>query len=239
MSGDPPLKQIISRNAEIGVRGATLLGGMTLGYDADAYDNNTSDDIEFLQSPYNTTGSGYFANIGSVRRAGFDTKLTLQTARWQVYGGYSFISATYGSSFIEQSNSPSADANGDVTVSKGSHLPGIPSHLFKFGARYWLTPKWQIGLTGTAQTSAYMYGDEANLNRPLPGYVVLNLDMQYQVTKRLQLFANLDNFTCAKYYNYGTFSPLGAVYTTQALDNPRSYSPAAPVGVIGGMKLTF
>ncbi len=241
MSGDPNLKQIVSRNAQIGLRGATLFGPVTLGYDADAYDNNTSDDIEFLQSPYNPVGSGYFANIGNVRRLGVDAKLTVQTTRWQVYGGYSFISATYGSSFVEQTNSPTADANGNVTVNKGSYLPGIPQHLFKFGARYWLTPKWRIGLTGTAQTSSYLYGDEANQNKPLPGYVTLNLDTQYQVTKNLQIFGNIDNFTNTKYYNYGTFSTTGEVYVAQApnYDNPRSYALAAPVAVIGGIKLTF
>ncbi|MDD2705044.1 MAG: TonB-dependent receptor, partial [Acidocella sp.] len=156
-------------------------------------------------------------------------------------GGYSFISATYGSSFVEQTNSPTADANGNVTVNKGSYLPGIPQHLFKFGARYWLTPKWRIGLTGTAQTSSYLYGDEANQNKPLPGYVTLNLDTQYQVTKNLQIFGNIDNFTDTKYYNYGTFSKIGEVYVAQApnYDNPRSYALAAPVAVIGGVKLTF
>ena len=91
MSGDPDLKQIVSHNLEAGVRGGAPLpfGGATLTYDADYFVNNTNDDIEFLQSPFNPIGSGYFSNIGNVRRTGFDASLQARTSRWQVYADYS------------------------------------------------------------------------------------------------------------------------------------------------------
>ena len=245
MSADPNLKQIVTRTLQAGLRGtAAGPGGSIISYNADAYLSNTSDDIEFLQSPYNPIGEGYFSNIGSVRRAGMDAGLHVDTLNWVFYASYSLIEATYQSSFIEQSNNPNADANGNITVMPGDHLPGIPQNIIKFGVTYNATPRWTIGLSATAQTSSYLYGDEANLTEPLPGYAVLDLTTSYQLTQSLQIFANIDNITDTKYYNYGGFSPTGldgGVYVTQAPDyaNPRSYSIAAPIGVYTGLKLTF
>jgi hypothetical protein len=117
LSGDPDLKQIVSRTAEFGLRGATLgPGGSLLGYNADYYNSTTNDDIEFLQSPFNPIGSGYFANVGNVLRSGFDIGAHLDGAAWHVYASYSRTNATYGSSYLEQSNNPNADANGNITV---------------------------------------------------------------------------------------------------------------------------
>jgi iron complex outermembrane recepter protein len=70
---------------------------------------------------------------------------------------------------------------------------------------------------------------------------VLNLTTRYQVTKNVQLFANLDNVTNTKYYTFGTFSPTSSVPIVQApgASNPRSYSPAAPIAAYGGVRVTF
>lgn len=242
MSGDPPLKQIISRNFQLGVRGTFLVGGSNfLSIQADVYDDETSDDIQFLQSPYNPQGNGYFANIGSVHRRGGDLAMQFTAMRWNLFASYSRIQATYGSSFIEQSNSPYANSNGDITVNKGNFLPGIPQNLFKFGADYNITPRWRIGLTGTAQTGSYLIGDEANLDKKLPGYALLNLNTRYLLTPHLILFGNLDNLTNQRYYVYGTYSDVGGVYVAEAPNdsNPRSYSIGAPLAVTAGMKLTF
>jgi outer membrane receptor protein involved in Fe transport len=245
LSGDPDLKQIVSRTVEFGIRGAAAgPGGVRLSYDGDYYNSTTDDDIEFLQSPFNPIGSGYFSNVGRVLRSGFDLSAHLDAPGWHVYVSYSRTSATFGDSFIEQSNNPDADANGNITVEKGDHLPGIPSNLFKFGADYDVTQRCSIGFTANAETSTFLYGDEANLTAPLPGYFTADINISYQMTPRLQIFASVDNVTGTKYYEYGTFSPTGmgeGVYVAQAPDytNPRSYSIAAPIGAVGGVKLTF
>jgi outer membrane receptor protein involved in Fe transport len=245
LSGDPNLKQIVSRTVEFGLRGAALgPRGSVLVYNADYYKSTASDDIEFLQSPFNPIGSGYFSNVGNVLRSGFDLGARLNAANWHLYASYSRTNATYGNSFIEQSNNPDADANGNITVMKGDHVPGIPENLFKFGADYDVTRKWTIGFSATAQTSTFLYGDEANLTKPLPGYFTADIATSYQLTPRVQLFGSIDNVTDTKYYEYGTFSPAGlagGVYVAQAPDysNPRSYSIAAPVSVVGGVKIRF
>jgi outer membrane receptor protein involved in Fe transport len=245
LSGDPDLKQIVSRTVEFGLRGGAVgPGGSVLGYNADYYNSTTNDDIEFLQSPFNPIGSGYFSNVGNVLRSGFDFGVTLDATNWQVYASYSRTNATYGSAYIEQSNNPDADGNGNITVMKGDHVPGIPENLFKFGASYNVTRKWMIGVSATAQTSTYLYGDEANLTKPLAGYFTADLTTSYQVTPHLQMFGSIDNITDTKYYEYGTFSPTGpggGVYVAQApnYSNPRSYSIAAPIAVVAGVKVRF
>ncbi|MBW4034289.1 MAG: TonB-dependent receptor [Proteobacteria bacterium] len=242
LSGDPNLRQIVARTFALGLRGATIApGGSTFSYNADYYHTVTNDDIEFLQSPYNPLGTGYFSNIGNVKRAGFDLQLRLDATRWHAYFGYSRVNATYQNGFTTQSNNPAADANGNITILPGDYLPGIPRNLFKAGGSYDVTPKWSIGLSGVAQTSSFLYGDAANLTPPLPGYVVLNLTTRYKLTPKLELFGVVDNITDTTYYNYGTFSPAGGVYVAQdpGFSNPRSYSIAAPIAGIVGVKVKF
>jgi len=245
MSGDPNLKQIVTRTLQAGIRGTAAGPDVSIiTFNADFYSSNSNDDIAFLQSPYNPIGEGYFSNIGDVRRAGMDAGLKIDASRWSIYASYSLIEATYQSSFIEQTNNPSADANGNIAVQPGDHLPGIPRNIIKFGGNFNATRRWNIGLDLTAQTSTYLYGDEANLTPPLPGYIVLDLFTFYQLTPRLQFFGGIDNLTNTRYYNYGTFSPTGldgGVYVAQAPNyaNPRSYSVAAPIGGYAGVKFTF
>ncbi len=245
LSGDPNLKQIVSRTVEFGIRGAVAVpDGLILGYDGDYYNSTTNDDVEFLQSPFNPIGSGYFSNVGNVLRSGFDLGAHLDAPGWHVYASYSRTDATFGTSFIEQSNNPDADANGNITVEKGDHLPGIPENLFKFGADYDVTRQWTVGFTANAESATFLYGDEANLTAPLPGYFTADINTSYQITPLVQVFASVENVTDTKYYEYGTFSPTGlggGVYVAQAPDysNPRSYSIAAPIGGIGGVRLRF
>lgn len=245
MSGDPNLKQIVTRSFDAGLRGTTLGPALSLiNYNFDYYNSTTNDDIAFLQSPYNPIGQGYFANVGNVLRTGIDAGAKIDAGAWQIFANYSFTQATYRSSFIEQSNNPQANAAGNILVQPGNHLPGIPQNIFKFGVTYQATPKWKIGVDVIAQTSSYLYGDEANLTPPLPGYAVANFTTSYQFTPRIEFFGSIDNFTATKYYNYGTFSPTGqngGVYVAQApnYSNPRSYSLAAPIGVFAGIKYNF
>jgi outer membrane receptor protein involved in Fe transport len=245
MSGDPNLQQIITRTLQAGIRG-TLAGpdASLISYTADGYVSNTNDDIEFQQSPFNPIGEGYFSNVGTVRRAGMDAGLKLDAHNWSLYAAYSLIEATYQSRFIESTNNPQADADGNITIEPGDHLPAIPQHIFKFGGDVDATPRWKIGVSVVAQTCSFLYGDEANLTPPLGGYAVLDFMTSYQLTPRLQLFGGIDNVTDTKYYSYGTFSPTGldgGVYVAQApsYSNPRSYSLAAPIGGYAGVKFTF
>jgi outer membrane receptor protein involved in Fe transport len=138
-------------------------------------------------------------------------------------------------------SNPQADANGNLTIASGDHLPGVPSDQFKLGMDVKATDKLSLGATVIGRGPAYLFGDEANLNPKLPGYATLNLSGAYQLTPNLQIFARVENAANTTYYTYGAFSPTGSVYLAQAPSaaNPRAYSPAAPIGGFGGVRLTF
>ena len=85
----------------------------------------------------------------------------------------------------------------------GNRLPGVPQNQIKFGVQYGVTDRWRSG--------QFLFGDEPNLNPKLPSYVTLNLNTSYQVTDHFQIFGLVQNVTDARYYTYGTFSPVSSV----------------------------
>lgn len=242
--GDPNLKQVVSQTYEVGLRGDTrltgALDGAKLSYNLDLYRSDLSDDIIFVNSPQQ--GLAFFRNVGNTQRQGIDAAVQLKNDRWLYYVNYSYTDATFQSGFTESSqNNPGADASGNITVRPGNVLPGIPAHLLKFGVNYNVTDKWTVGLQGIAASGQYLFGDEANLQPKLPGYVVLNLDTSYQLTDHIAVFGQIENLGDQRYYTFGTFSPTSSVYLAQApgATNPRSYSPAAPIGGYAGVRVTF
>jgi iron complex outermembrane receptor protein len=239
--GDPNLKQVVAHTWEAGVRGAFIPSpGATLSYNIGLYRSNLDDDIVFVNSV--TLNRAFFMNVGQTRRQGVDVGVQFTNSRWLAYLEYSYIDATYQSGFVESAGSnPEADANGNETVNPGDRIPGIPANQIKLGLYYKVTPKWTVGAVGIAQTGQFLFGDEANLTPQLPGFFTLNLTTNYQLTPRIGLFATINNVTDEKYYTFGTFSPTTSVFLSQAPNatNPRSYSPAAPIGVLVGVHVTL
>lgn len=239
--GDPDLRQVVSHTFEAGLRGSIpVFKEGRLRYSLALYRSDLDDDIAFISSP--VQGRAFFANIGSTRRQGLDAELRFTTDRWLAYVNYSFIDATFQSSFVEAAgNNPAADLNGNITVQPGSRLPGIPAHQLKVGAYYKVTDKWTLGANLVAASSAYLVGDEANLTAPLPPYATLDLTTTYKILPNVQVFAWARNVTNSWYYNFGTFSPTSSVAIAQApgATATPSYSLAAPTSVFGGVRITF
>jgi outer membrane receptor protein involved in Fe transport len=239
--GDPNLKQVISHTVEAGLRGTVTAGeSRTLSYNLGLYRSNLDDDIIFINDVIR--GRAYFTNVGQTKRQGIDASLQYKAPRWSAFLAYTYTDATYQSGFVEAGgNNPAADANGNLTVNPGARLPGVPAHQGKLGLTWRVTDAWTIGGVLIAQSGQYLFGDAANLTPQVPGFVTVNLSTSYQVTPHIQVFASVENVTDAKYYTYGTFSPTSSVFLSQApsATNPRAYSPAAPVGGFGGVRVTF
>ncbi|WP_428489366.1 TonB-dependent receptor [Rhodopila sp.] len=239
--GDPDLKQVVAHTVEAGLRGSAPAGEAgRVNYNLGFYRSNLDDDILFVNSV--TLNRAFFTNVGQTRRQGVDASIQYKAPRWSAYLAYTYTDATFQSGFVEAAGSnPAADANGNITINSGNRLPGVPAHQGKLGLTYRLTDKWTVSAVGIAQSGTYLFGDEANLTPQLPAFYTLNLSTSYQLTPHIQLFAAAENVTDQKYYTFGTFSPTTAVFLSQAPNatNPRAYSPAAPVGGFGGVRITF
>jgi iron complex outermembrane receptor protein len=240
-TGDPNLKQVVAHTIEAGFRGTlTPFPNAKLDWNVSLFHSNLDDDIEFVQSV--VLGRGFFQNVGATRRQGFDAGFQFTDERWKAWFGYTYTNATFQSAFSESSpENPGADANGNIEVQPGNRLPGIPANLVKFGVQYKATDAWTVGATAVTASGQYLFGDEANLTKQLPGYFVLNLNTSYQITPNVQLFGLVQNVLDTKYYVYGTFSPTSSIAFIPApgTTNPRSYNIAAPIGGFAGVRVTF
>jgi outer membrane receptor protein involved in Fe transport len=239
--GDPDLRQVVAQTFEAGVRGSLTWGDAAkLRYSLAFFHTNLDDDIVMVNAP--TQGRAFFTNVGSTRRQGLEADLQYVDERWRIALHYALVDATFQSGFTTSSElNPRADANGNITVRPGNRLPGIPLHQFKASAYYNVTDKWTVGATLLAASSQYLFGDEANLVAPIPGYVTLGASTSYKLLPNVELFAWAQNITNTQYSTFGTFSPTSSVFIAQApgATLTQSYSPAAPFGIFGGLRAKF
>jgi iron complex outermembrane recepter protein len=249
LSSDPPLKQVVSRTYEAGLRGSFTLPQMVpgrFGWHFGLFRTDLTDDIFGIAT---SLSAGFFQNVGSTRRQGIETSLSYRDDKWSIYGNYSLIDATFQTALILPSPSnPFADAAGDVHVSPGNRIPGIPEHQIKIGADYHLTPRWTIGAVAAYFSDQFLRGDESNQNSTLRGYTVVNLHSSYSITKNFEVFANINNLFDAHYNTVGAFGdptgvgapgiPADATTNDPRVDN-RFVMPAPPLSIFGGVRIRF
>jgi iron complex outermembrane receptor protein len=238
---DPPLKQVVAQTYEAGLRGkAPVLGGQ-VNWRAALFRTDSTDDIINVASPIQ--GRGFFKNVPETRRQGLSADVQYQSARWRVYAGYSLIDATYQfTGDLPSPNNPMADANGNVHVTPGKHIPGIPLHQGKLGFDYMPTPKWTLGADMVAVGSRYFVGDDANQNSKLPAYWLVNLHALYQLTETLQLSLRINNLFDRRYALFGTYFDPQQVANAGlpvTLNDHRTEVLGQPFTIYGGVSLRF
>lgn len=248
LAADPPLKQVVSRTVEAGLRGFLLAPawGGKLDWSVVGYSAENSDDIIAVASPIQ--GRGFFQNFGKTRRQGVDVGLSYSDNRFKAYAGYGFVEATYQSSGeLSSPNNPSGvtcsapDAEDDavcVNVRPGDKISGVPQHRFKAGASYFVTPQWNVGADVIAVGEQFFRGDETNQNTKLDAYTVVNLYTSYDISPSVQLYGRVNNVFDERYNLFGTYFNPGDV-ENRALTDPRTVVPGAPVAAYGGLKMRF
>ncbi|MDB5608189.1 MAG: hypothetical protein JWP25_5089 [Bradyrhizobium sp.] len=239
---DPPLKQVVSRTVEAGLRGAQELNIGTLGWKLGVYRADNTDDILAIPSPV-LQGFGYFQNVGSTRRQGIEAEMNLKSSTLQLYANYTLVDARFLDALQVGSNSPFADENGNVQILPGNQIPAVPRHRIKAGFDYSITDAFKVGGDALFVSSQYFVGDESNQAPKLPSYAVFNLHASYQINKTFQIYARADNIFDNRYATYGTFFDTGAVPNFAnggaPFTDPRSLSPARPRAFYAGVKATF
>ena len=239
---DPPLKQIVSRTVEAGLRGTKELNIGTLGWKLGAFRATNTDDILAIPSPV-LQGFGYFQNVGSTRRQGIEAEVTLKSNTLQLYASYALVDARFLDTLQVGSNSPFADGNGNVQILPGNRIPAIPRNRIKAGIDYSVTDAFKVGGDALFVGSQYFVGDESNQAQRLASYAVFNLHASYQINKTFQIYARADNIFDNRYATYGTFFDTGAIPNLANggadFTDPRSVSPARPRAFYAGLRATF
>lgn len=250
MAGDPPLDMVVSRTIEGGVRGKITNG---IGFSASVYRTQNDDDIQFIAA--NSTGAGYFSNVGKTRRVGLDLGVNQEVGSFRWSAGYSYIRATYQSRFgiANEVNSSAVDTDSDgegdtIFVSKGDYMPGIPRHQFKVRGEWQALPQWTIGANVVAFANQYSHGNENNDHEgaggKVRGYAVVNLDTRYKVANSgWQLFAKVNNLFDRRYHTGGmlgeTFFEANGSYMGGDDEFSALVAPGAPRSALIGVRYEF
>ncbi|AXF25393.1 TonB-dependent receptor [Burkholderia pyrrocinia] len=241
---DPALKPVIAKTFEFGARGRA---GQATTWSAAVYRTTLDDDIQFISSNGGASTLGYFQNVGQTRRQGFELAGHTRLGPVGIGASYSYVDATYRSTWTESSASnSSADAHGNIVVRSGDRIPGIPSSTVKLRLDYAATPKWNVGTNITYRSGVFARGDENNqdANGKIPGYFLIDVDTTWQVTKHLQLFASITNLLDKRYASFGLLGQNffnGPNHSFDGLNpvNEQFVGPGAPRGAWVGARYAW
>jgi iron complex outermembrane receptor protein len=238
---DPPLKQVVARTLEVGLRDRLRLDEARLEWQTALFRTNATDDIISVASAIQ--GRGYFQNVPGTRRQGVEANLRYQAGPWRTYAGFSFLDATYQfTGDLPSPNNPMADAAGNVHVVPGKQIPGLPQYQAKMGVEYRPAPRWTLGADLFVVGSRFFIGDDANQNPKLPGYWLVNLNASYQVTEEVQIFGLVNNLFDKRYALFGTYFDPKAVENVGlpiVLTDRRTEVFGPPLAIYGGVRVIF
>lgn len=241
LTDDPPLKQVVGRTAEIGLRGQGAFNGGQFAWGIGLFRTLAEDDILVVPDGAEI----FFVNGGDTLRQGVELYARYGIEKkWNVYGSYAFIDATLDKCAVP-------DDEGECAfIRQGGRLPGIPRHLFKAGFQVWLTPKWKFGADVIASGDRPFFRNAEGARDPdrfdsLSGYTRVDLHTSYDVNDKLQIYGLVKNLFDQEYGLYGTYFEADEVgEVDEALGGPgftdnRTVSPSQPFAFYGGVKMRF
>ena len=265
LAGDPPLRQVVTRTVEAGIRGTR----QALSWNAGLFHADNADDILFVASEL--TGFGYFRNFGRTRRAGVEAGLNATKGRLSGAIGYTWLNATFQSpETIDGTGNSTNDAaiagqpglEGTINIEPGNHIPLVPRHMLKVHGDVIVTPKLSVDMDLVAASGSYARGNENNRSQPDgtyylgPGatsaYAIVNVGLRYDLTKWLQVIAQLNNVFDARYFTAaqlqatgftaaGSFvaQPFPAIGSEYPVQQATFYTPGAPSTFWIGTRIKF
>jgi iron complex outermembrane receptor protein len=255
LQSDPPLKQVVSRTLEAGVRGTLAQG---LRWNASVFRSANQDDLLFIS---NGLAAGYFSNFGRTLRQGVELGVSQQSGALTWSASYSYLRATFESSacIVAEANSTaetSAACTGEdeIEVRPGNRLPGLPAHTLKLGFDFQATPAWSVGTQMRAQSRQYLRGNENNAHQGdgvdfqgsgrVPGFAVFDLTTRWKPSPGWELFAKVTNLFDRRYATGGllgenAFDAGGALQAPADWRQEQFVAPGAPRAAWVGVRVQF
>jgi outer membrane receptor protein involved in Fe transport len=234
MAGDPPLKQIVTRTWETGIRNGKR-GPVTWNLGYFRADNNN--DILFVTSTQ--SGFGHFKNFGKTKRQGMEVGLS--GTPWKnvtVGGGYTFLDATYASAETlngagNSTNDSGFGLEGVIEIEPGDRIPLTPRHMLKTFLDYQPIRRLSFDVSLIAVSSSFARGNENNLHEPdafyylgpgkSAGYGVVSAGLRLEIHRNVELKGQLNNIFDKR---YASASQLGSTgFTDEANFIARPFPP--------------
>ncbi len=257
MAGDPPLRQVVTRTFEAGVRGRSE---NVFNWSAGFFRATNRDDILFVASTQ--TGYGYFKNFGETLRQGLELTARASVARLTIGGGYTLLDATYRTAETLTGASNSANSGEQITIQPGAHIPLLARHLVNLYGDVRVLSKLTFDLALNGASRTYARGNENNLHQPdgkyyigpgfSPGYAVVQAGARYELISRVQLFVQANNLFDRRYYtaaqlastgftDAGAFvaRPFGNVGGAYPVVHATFYAPGTPRTLMMGLRVRF
>lgn len=242
---DPPLNQVVSKSFEIGLRGDRPFNGGTASWTVSLFTTQNDNDIVALASALN--GRGYYANVPKTNRAGGEAELRYDTKIWGAFINASTVSAEYRfNGTLASPNNPQADGNGNIDITSGDKIGGIPKVRVKFGGEVRPFERLTLGADVDYTSSQYFSGDESNdpANEKLPSYWNANLRVDYALNSRISVFGRIANVFNNDFATFGTYFDSDGVQKVRPQPLPanadeRTITPAAPRAFYLGLKAKF
>ncbi|MDB5970255.1 MAG: TonB-dependent receptor [Hydrocarboniphaga sp.] len=240
---DPPLKPVITRTFEIGLRG----GSKALHWNGALYRGVSRNDIIFITDGA-LSNEGYFSNVGNTLRQGAEFGIDWAALpSLKLSASYTYVDAEFRENFqvntpnhpLRDPDDPEEPAAGTGDVHSGDRIPLVPQHLFRAAAD-WHRGGTRLGLEMVARSSSRYRGDEANLDpQRIGGFAIFNGQVSQDVGRHLTLFGKITNLLDTHYNSFGVYGDSAAVLGEDYEDARRFVGPGAPRGVFVGVRMSF
>ena len=281
LTDDPYLKQVIATTQEVGMRGTfdKHLSWNAAVFKTDLKDDilfvgsPVSNQLGYFTNFGQTRREGI--ELGAVFNA---DKCDLNISYTYLNSTYQSAARLRNNSNSTSQFTPSTigkvSERFSYAVNPGDHIPGLPNHQLKAEFDYHVTPKFDVGINMNMFSFSYVRGNENNKHEPgsvtettgpfagktrtflnagkVPGYAVFHLQARYNPTKKITLFAKVNNIFNRDYYTAGSlvqnpFSPStqGAIgvsgfnHNSQEWQRTTAYTPGAPRAGWVGISLGF
>ncbi len=263
LAGDPPLKQVVTKTLEAGVRGSLPGGG---NWHLGVFRADNHDDLLFVAAP-NANGFGYFKNFGKTRRQGVELSAATRVGPAMLSASFTHLDATYQSAERvngagNSSNDDGPGLEGEINIRPGDRIPLVPRRTLKLGAEVDVNDRLGVDVDVVGVSGVFARGNENNQHQSdgrfylgsgkTGGYGVMNLGASYKPMKGLKVFARIHNVFDRKYSTgaqlgatafdaNGNFQarPFPAVNGEFPLQGSTFYAPGAPRNVTVGLRYQF
>jgi outer membrane receptor protein involved in Fe transport len=257
MAGDPPLRQVVTRTWEAGLRGTLH----KTHWNAGVFRAENVDDILFVAD--NAAGFGYFRNVGKTRRQGIELGLDGGAGPVEFSANYTWLDATFRSAeLLNGEANSSADEDGNIAVRRGDRMPLIPRHVFKARVEWRFAPVWSVEAGMQAVSGSNARGNENGRHQPdgtyflgsgrSGGYAVFDLGATWEPAPRLRFFAQVNNLFDRRYATASQLNATGLSAEGNFIARPFAasgdnasvvastfYAPGSPRTFWAGMRYAF